>query len=146
MASTDKSPPCAPRLNGRRGAVQLLLSVVYLVIGASFLLIPQPESRMLALRWLVEILPLQPVAGLWILAAMVGAVSAFFCRPKDWVGFFALTFAPAVWGSLFLVGVLFGAPSSGIVSTVVYWAFAAVVMVVSGMQGPHDRDVRDVVL
>ena len=145
MASSDK-PPCPPRLNGRRGAVQLLLSVVYLVIGASFLLIPQPTSRLIALQWLIEIVPIQPVACLWLVAALVGAVSAFFCRPSDWVGFFALTLAPAVWGCLFLIGVLFGAPMLGVVSVAIYWAFAAFLMVVSGMQGPNDRDVREVVL
>ena len=143
MASTDKSPP---GINGRRGVFQLLLSALYLVIGVSFLLIPHPASRREALGWIIELMPLQPVALLWILAALVGIVSAFYCRPKDWVGFFALTLAPAVWGFLFLIGVMFGAPPLGIVSTAVYWAFAAVVMVVAGMQGAHDRDARDVAL
>ena len=144
MASNDKSPP---GINGRRGVFQLLFSVVYLVIGTSFLLIPHTPSRLEALRWLIEILPLWPFASLWLAAGLTGVLSAFLCRPKDWVGFFALTLVPSVWGFLFLIGVLFaGAPLLGIVSTAIYWLLAAAMMVVSGMQGPNDRDARDVAL
>lgn len=143
MASTDKSPP---GINGRRGVFQLLFAVVYLVIGVSFMLIPHTPSRQEALRWLMELTPLWPFACLWLSAALVGAVSAFYCRPKDWVGFFALTLVPAIWGFLFLIGVLFGAPPLGLVSTAIYWLLAAAMMVVSGMQGPNDRDTRDVAL
>jgi hypothetical protein len=143
MASTDKSPP---GINGRRGVFQLLFAVVYLAIGVSFVLIPATPSRAEALRWLTDLLPIWPFASLWIAAGLTGAVSAFYCRPRDWVGFFALTLAPAVWGFLFLIGVIFGAPPLGIVSTAIYWLLAAAMMVVSGMQGPNDRDVRDVAL
>jgi hypothetical protein len=143
MASTDKSPP---GINGRRGVFQLLFAVVYIVIGASFLLIPHTPSRLEALRWLIELMPLWPFACLWLAAGVMGAVSAFFCRPKDWVGFFALTLVPAVWGFLFLIGVVLGSPLLGVVSTAIYWLLAAAMMVVSGMQGPNDRDARDVAL
>jgi hypothetical protein len=146
MASIDKSPPRMPGINGRRGVFQLLFAVVYLVIGASFLLIPTTPSRAEALRWLIELMPLWPFACLWLAAGLTGAVSAFYCRPRDWVGFFALTLVPAIWGFLFLIGVFFGAPPLGIVSTAIYWLLAAAMMVVAGMQGPHDRDTRDVAL
>ena len=148
MASCDKRPPPhIPKVNGRRGVFQLLFSAVYLVIGASFLLLPGSQSRAEALRWLTQLLPLEPFACLWIAAGVVGVVSAFYCRPKDWVGFFALTLAPAMWGFLFLIGVVFtGAPLLGLVSTGVYWLLAAAPMVVSGMQGPNDRDTREVAL
>lgn len=144
MASTDKSPPA---INGHRGAFQLLLAVVYLVIGLSFLLLPGGASRSAALGYITNLMPIQPLACLWLAAAVVGAVSAFYCRPRDWFGFVALVLAPAIWGFLFIIGVVFfGAPVMGIVSGIIYWAFAAIPMVVSGMQGPKDRDARDVAL
>lgn len=144
MASTDKSPP---GVNGRRGAFQLLFSAIYLVIGVSFLLLPGSASRADALAYITDVMPIQPFACLWVAAAVIGFVSAFLCRPRDWIGFFALVLAPALWGCLFLVGVVFaGAPVLGAVSGLIYWVFAAAPMVVSGMQGPNDRDTRDVTL
>ena len=136
-----------PKINGRRGILQLLFSVVYLVLGISFFVLPGSASRADALQWLTQFLPIQPFACLWVAAALVGFVSAFLCRPDDWRGFAALTLAPAAWGCLFLIGVvLFGAPLLGIVTTFVYWLLAAIVMVASDMQGPKDRDNRPVVL
>jgi hypothetical protein len=136
-----------PRINGRRGAFQLIFSALYLAVGISFLVIPTAASRADALRWLTDLLPLWPFASIWIVAALTGAVSAFLCRPRDWVGFFALTLAPAAWGSLFLIGVIFaGAPALGVITTAIYWTFAAGFLIASGMQGPNDRDRRTVVL
>lgn len=137
-----------PKLNGRRGAFQLLFSAVYLVIGLSFVLLPASSSRAEALAWLNVIhLPVEPFAFAWVAAALVGFVSAFLCRPSDWRGFAALTLAPALWGALFFVGAVFcGAPILGLVTCAVYWLLAATAMVVSDMSGPNDRDHRRVVV
>ena len=136
-----------PKINGRRGVFQLLFSVVYLVLGISFFALPGTPSRDAALNWMTQLhIPLQPFACLWIAAALIGLVSAFLPRPSDWRGFAALTLASAVWGFLFLIGVAFAAaPALGIVTTFVYWLLASIVMVVSDMQGPNDRDHRPVV-
>lgn len=135
-----------PKINGRRGVLQLLFSVVYLVLGISFFVLPGSASRADALHWLTQFLPIQPFACVWIAAALVGAVSALLPRPSDWRGFAALTLAPALWGFLFLIGVLLGAPPLGAISTLIYWLLAAIVIVTSDMQGPRDRDRRQVVL
>lgn len=136
-----------PKINGRRGVLQLLFSVVYLALGISFFMLPSSASRAEALAYLTQHVPIQPFACIWIVAAFIGFVSAFLCRPSDWRGFAALTLAPAIWGFLFLIGVIFaGAPLIGIVTTFVYWLLAAIVMVASDMQGPNDRDNRPVVV
>jgi len=129
------------RINGRRGAFQLVNAAVYLVVGASFLLTPGAGTRQATLRWLTDYVPLEPFAALWVIAATLGVVSAFQCRPRDWFGFAALVFAPAVWGALFFIGACTGNPAA-ITSADVYWLFAALSMIVSGMQGERDRDTR----
>jgi hypothetical protein len=138
MRKTNKG---FPRVNGRRGAFQLLFAGVYLIVGASFWLIPNAGTRQASLRWLTEVMPLEPFAALWIVAGLLGIVSAFMCRPRDWFGFAALVFAPAMWGALYLIGALVGTPQA-FLSAAVYWLFAAAPMIVSGMQGEHDRDTR----
>jgi hypothetical protein len=129
------------RINGRRGAFQLLFGGVYLIVGASFLTTPNVGTRQASLRWLTEFMPLEPFAALWVVAGLLGAVSAFRCRPADWFGFAALVFAPAMWGALFFIGGLAGTPVS-FTTAAIYWLFAAAPMIVSGMQGPNDRDRR----
>ena len=131
------------RLNGRRGAFQLVYAAVYAFIGLSFVLAPQALSRSTSLRWLDDLGALQAFGALWLLASGAAVMGAFLPRPRDWFSFVALTFAPAVWGGLFLIGVVIaGAPPVGLVSTAVYWLFAASPMIVSGMQGASDRDHR----
>lgn len=131
------------KINGRRGAFQLLFAGVYLIVGFSFLTTPSSGSRQAALRWLTGFVPLEPFAALWIVAGLLGVVSAFLCRPRDWFGFAALVFAPAVWGALFFIGGLTGS-FTAFTSAAVYWLFAAAPMIVSGMQGPTDRDRRKI--
>jgi len=129
------------KINGRRGAFQLVSAGVYLIVGASFLLTPGAGTRQTSLRWLTEYVPLEPFAALWVLAGLLGIVSAFQCRPRDWFGFAALVFAPGVWGALFFIGAITGNPAA-FNSAAVYWLFAALSMIVAGMQGERDRDTR----
>ena len=131
------------KINGRRGAFQLLFAGVYLVVGYSFFANPGGGLRQAQLRWVTDLLPLEQFAVLWIIAGLIAAVSAFKCRPSDWIGFSALVFAPAVWGALFLIGGLTGTLSA-FTSAAVYWLFAAAPMIVSGMQGERDRDARKI--
>ena len=131
------------KINGRRGAFQLLFAGVYLVVGYSFLFNPSTGLRQAQLRWVTDLLPLEPFAVLWLISGVLAAWSAFLCRPKDWVGFSALVFAPAVWGALFFIGGFTSGPA-GFTSAAVYWLFSATPMIVSGMQGERDRDARKI--
>lgn len=131
------------KLNGRRGALQLLFTALYLVVGCSFITNPSAGTRADALRWLTPYLPVEPFAALWLAAAAFSAVAAFKSRPADRFGFIALVLAPSIWGALFLIGGLTGSPA-GFTSAVVYGAFAGIVMIVSGMQGDNDRDRRKI--
>ena len=131
------------KINGRRGGFQLLFAFIYVFVGVSFITAPESSSRVAALGYLDGLhIPIAPLAALWLVSACIATVSAFLCRPKDWIGFSALVFAPAVWGALFLIGIAFGGPILGLVSAAIYWAFGATSMIVSGMQGEFDRDAR----
>jgi hypothetical protein len=131
------------RVNGRRGAFQLLFAFIHFFIGFSFITAPAASSRTAALGYLESLsIPIAPLAALWVISAGFAVVSAFYCRPRDWFGFAALVFAPTVWGALFLLGVALGGPPLGLLSGAIYWVFGATAMIVSGMQGERDRDKR----
>lgn len=134
------------RVNGRRGAFQLLFAFIHFFVGLSFITAPEGSSRTAALGYLANLnIPLAPLAFVWILSAGLAVASAFHCRPQDWFGFAALVVAPAIWGGLFLIGVILGGPPLGALSSAIYWVFGATSMIVSGMQGERDRDRRKTV-
>ena len=138
------APHGLPRINGRRGAFQLVMSAVYLVVGSSFFFAPASASREETFRWLTPALPW--FAALWIIAGVIALVSAFLPRPRDAVGFIALVFAPGIWVGLFVAAGLFASGNPlAFVSAIVYGAFGAVPLIVSGMEGPRDRDHREVI-
>jgi len=127
-------------LNGRRGTFQLLFAFVYLILGASFLLAAPSPSRQAALGWLGVLVP--HLGYVWVIAAILAFTAAHKARGDDSYSYAALTFAPIIFGGFFLLGVIFGAPATGLISTATHWLIGAAVMVVSGMQGDNDRCAR----
>lgn len=130
-----------PHVNGRRGAFLLLFSLTYLMIGLSYVTNPETDFRAASFSWLTEFVPLNYLATIWLVSAGVGIHAAFRPRPNDKHGFQALAAVPAAWGTLFFVGGLAGVPESWVYAGI-YYMFAGIPMVVSGMQGGADRDRR----
>ncbi|MDF9748619.1 hypothetical protein [Arthrobacter sp. ES3-54] len=127
-------------INGRRGSFQLLFAFVYLILGASFLLASPSPSRQAALGWLGVLVP--HLGYIWIIAAILALTAVHKARGDDSYSYAALTFAPIIFGGLFLIGIALGAPATGFISTATYWLLGAAVMVVSGMSGDNDRCAR----
>lgn len=128
-----------PRINGRRGAFQLLFGTVY---GCLALAISGRWPT--ALAWLGEYIPLISFVSVWAIPAIAALIGAFLPRPKDAFSFVLLTIAPILSGFLFLIGALVEPRDASPYGTIVYWALAGAVMVVSGMTGDRDRDEREV--
>lgn len=131
-------------INGRRGAFQLVESVVYLIVGTGFMLAPATPTREKSFGWLTSHIPLEWFAALWILAGAIAIWSAFRPRPKDAPGFMALVAAPGVWAVLyFLSAAITNAPLNA-VQGAIYGALGALPLIVAGMTGPKDRDNREI--
>jgi hypothetical protein len=133
-----------PRINGRRGAFQLLFGTAFLMLAiAYFIAIDFPP----AIAWIHAYLPTPgPLGFIWLIPAIAGLAGAFLPRPKDWFSFAALVFAPSVWGCFYIIGGLMQPHGTSILGAILYWAIAASLMVVSGMTGDRDRDHREVTL
>jgi FtsH-binding integral membrane protein len=128
-------------INGRRGTFQLLFAFVYLILGASFLLAAPSPTRQAALGWLGVLVP--HLGYIWIIAALAALTAVHKARGDDSYSYAALTFAPLIFGGLFLIGMFLGAPLTGAISVATYWLIGAAVMVVSGMSGENDRCARN---
>lgn len=130
-----------PRINGRRGAFQVLFGMVYACLtAATFLSKDYPP----ALAWLEPFGPPAVLAIIWAPPTVAAFLGALLPRPKDAFSFILLTFAPTAFGCLYLIGGLISPVGTSFFGVVLYWALAGAVMVVSGMTGDKDRDDREV--
>lgn len=124
------------KLNGRRGAFQLLFAIVYGCLALS-LMRGLPHS----LSWLEEFVSYWALVSLWGAPALGALIGCLLPRPKDAYSFFLLSLAPIATGFLFLISMARDTSTSPF-GFIVYWALAGAVMVVSGMTGDSDRDER----
>lgn len=131
-----------PRINGRRGAFQLLFGIVYGCLVVATLL---SKTFPPALVYLGEIgVSPAALAVIWAPPTIAALIGAFLPRPKDAFSFIFLTFAPLAFGGLYLIGGFVSPVGTSFFGVVLYWALAGAVMVVSGMTGDKDRDERKV--
>ena len=141
------------KLNGRRGAFQLLFGISYAMLGIGWATQEAPPGAMLwipqwfpAVRQYPEMLPTRISAVLWVTAAVMACIGAFLPRPKDRLSFQALTFVPILWGLFNTLSFITAGFTNGVAAAVLYLAMGGAVMIVSGMSGEHERDLRPVVL
>lgn len=141
-----KSSHFLPRINGRRGAFQLLFGVVFACLMVLALIAKDFSPALVWIpKWLSQegiLITPGALAPIWGIPAIAAVLGAFLPRPKDWFSFALLTFAPSMYGCLFILGGLVSPQGTSIAGAIIYWALAGSVMVVSGMTGDHDRDDR----
>lgn len=131
-----------PRINGRRGAFQILFGVVYGCLTIAILLSKTFAPALVFLG--ASGIPPSALAAIWAPPAIAALIGAFRPRPKDAFSFILLTFAPTAFGCLYLIGGFVSPVGTSFFGVVLYWALAGAVMVVSGMTGDRDRDERRV--
>jgi hypothetical protein len=123
-------------INGRRGAMLLLLAVIYFGLGASYVLLDPSHSRAIALHWIDVVAPIQYLGYMWFASAALGVLCAFAREPRDRAGFVAAATVPFFWGSLFLIAWITHDSRTGWISTILYWAVSGLVLTASGMRNP----------
>ncbi len=124
---------------GRRSAFLAMFGVIYIMLGFSYTgSRPTPDLRQ-TLRVATHLLPLWVYGILWMVAGVL-AVGSAVLYPRGKVGFAALTFIAAIWSFWYLVAWIAHDTTRGPVSFIIYGAFAAATIVVSGLVDPDDID------
>lgn len=132
-------------INGRRGAFQLIFALVYFILGISYVILPSTQGRENALGWIGQYIPLRILGLVWLVAAVMAVIGSRTCRPHDRHSFMALAVAPMVWGFLYIGGAVGAGAWVYALTAVLYGALGTAVLIVSGMNGDHDRDERRIV-
>lgn len=128
-----------PRINGRRGAFQLLFGVVYACLALAM-----ARKWPTSLEWMGAYMSHLVLTAVWAIPAITAFISMFLPRPKDALSFGLLAAAPILNGFLFIIGAFRAPEVTSPYGLIVYWALGAAVMVVSGMTGDSDLDEREV--
>lgn len=133
-------PRAYKAINGKRGAFLCLHALVYIGIGVTY--ITTPNRTVQVFGWLPDFLTLDVLGWVWIVAAVVGVLSAFIHDPPrtDKIGYAVMTSVPLLWAGLMLISWLTGYNSTGLIAAVVYGGFAGVIMLVSSWPNPPPID------
>ena len=116
----------------RRGALLLLLGLLYFLIGGSYALIPREPKTLEPYTFAINLMPIEVWGVLWALAGLIGVLAAFL-RRFDQLGFTVMTGFSILWGVLALCSVVMGHPL-GWVAGLIWISWAGVLMITSGMK------------
>lgn len=115
---------------GRRGTILLCYGTVWALYGYGQLVSPQPDQR--GLRLLLDHVPLDVWAGLWIAAGLCAVASAFAPQGRDWPGFLSLVLMVLPWMGSYAASWVMGEFDRGWVAALIWGVIAVPVIVVAG--------------
>ena len=130
----------AKRRIGRRGGVLLILALLDVGIGWSFI-DPTPEQRAAqSAVWREEIVPGGwPWGVLWLAVAAVLLVAAF--RKNDAFGFMTAVGLKLLWAMLEFTGWISGAIDQGYRPSLIWLGYALLIFWVAGLREPFPGPV-----
>ena len=121
----------------RRGALLLLIGVIYFLIGSSYVVLdiePRTLEPYSFADGLFGVLTIKVWGVIWAACGLLGGVAGLTHRfTWDRRGFVVLTGFSLLWGALCAMSALIDGHERGIIVALIWWAFAGVLMITSGM-------------
>lgn len=139
---------------GRRGAFLVLMGTAYIFLGYGYGYIDVPDATVSQLGLPLMIAEAVGIndglrfwGTLWILAGVASVFNAWWPPGRDAFGFMALEGFALMWATLNIVGDVLLDAQRGWVVGVIFAAWAASVLIVSGMSDPTPlaKKAREVV-
>jgi hypothetical protein len=122
----------------RRDAFLTLFGVVFILLGYSYLNIPEQFKPTLhvSLRFALDLFPIEVYGWAWVVTGCLAVIGGLF-HPLDWLGFGAGVVMPFVWS-----GANFAAQSDinprAWVGGTIYALIGLAMLIVAGMTDPLD--------
>lgn len=135
------------RVNDHRGRFLVLFALIYMCFGYSYIVEASTPARRETFGWMPHAIPMTVLCVPWFIAAAIAVASAItYKQPHtDRFGFMALVLVPVVWALMFLFSYFAGYAPTGWISTIIYGAFTAIVILTSSWPNPPqiDRSLLD---
>lgn len=123
---------------GRRGAALILMGIVQISLGLSFVAPSTPKDRFDYLP-LASHIPIQLWGALWVASGLATAVASLWRTGKDGWGFQAGYALWLLWGIDVLLSTMMGMYPlgwvRGIFGCLIYFGYMTLVLIISGMDG-----------
>lgn len=123
---------------GRRGAFLLFLTLLDLIYGQALLFPTHDATAAPTYKFLAQVAPLWAWGLLWITVGMACFVYAF--RRYDAPAYALAMFLKVLWALTFLLGWIFAGVDRGYLATVIWGAFAAILVLISGWPEPSYQE------
>lgn len=129
----------------RHSMVLAVAGGVYVLVGASYLLIDLTPDRAASLQLALAIAPIQAWASTWIVVGILALVSTRWPPASKTWGYSAMTGLAAWWGAVYLLSIPLGGPVTAVTGTLVWWLVGFLWWGISGLLNPDDipRTVLD---
>jgi len=124
---------------GRRGAVLLLFSGLYAMLGVGYLLVPTDRvSEALTVATNLSGGTVKWWGFLWLIVAVLGFVTAFWPPGRDNWGFSYMAGMAYLWGAFYvLTYFVYGTDARGWISGLIFWAFGGALSLIAGWPEPR---------
>lgn len=122
----------------RHSFVLAVAGAVYVSYGLIMAAIDPSESRTVGLSVALELLPLTGWGAVWIIVGSLALASTRWPPQSETWGYAAMSGLSALWGAMYLVGmVFFGAPINNLSGILVWWLVAFLWWAISGLRNPE---------
>lgn len=116
----------------RRGAILLLDSIIFLVIGIAYLVLSFPHIATLPYVFAVHLMPFPGWGAGFVVVGLIGILSAFSPTPYASIGFSVLSGWITLWASLGAMSAIFDGQPRGWLTALIFGVFAGNLMITSG--------------
>lgn len=129
----------------RHDLILLVAGLIYVLVGASYVLAETTETRFSALRVLLSLAPLEFWGCVFIVAGVLSIISSKWPPFAETWGYTVLTGVSSGWSAAYLTGIIFsGSPWSNINGALLWGLLGFMWWAISGLRNPDKTVVTAV--
>lgn len=123
----------------RHSLVLAVLGTIYVLLGVTFFAPPGP-GRDKTVQAAIDVMPLPAWGVVFIIVGLLSLLSSRWPPASETWGYTALSSLSALWGTVYIWGVvIYGNPASTLSGTLVWFGLAFLWWAISGLVNPPSR-------
>lgn len=122
----------------RHSLVVGVAGVVYIAVGAVYVFTEPTAGRLVGLKLAISIAPIQVWGVAWVIVGLLAVISSRWPPASKKWGYTILSSLSCCWSAMYAVGVVIGAPTSGLSGALVWALVAFLWWGIAGLDNPDD--------